>query len=142
MIRENYEAFDDGQQVYEGHKVLHRWLRTNEFAHWPSFIKSYFLQQFGKQRRAQARTYHSFLNGILSCENRRSFLAMLSAIGASTIGKFLEDNPSSAAFVGIPQSSYESFEPEKILSINAFKFGSKDSKETYIHHRFAPSAGL
>lgn len=44
--------------------------------------------------------------------------------------------------MGIPKSSYESFEPEKIFSINAFKFVSNDSKETYIHHRIAPSEGL
>lgn len=45
MIRENYEAIDDGQQEYEVHKVLHRWLQKNEFAHWPPFVKFYFLQQ-------------------------------------------------------------------------------------------------
>lgn len=70
------------------------------------------------------------------------FLAMLGAIGGGTIGKFLEENPSAAAFVSDPKPSPTSFGTEKFYGVNAFKLISKDGKETYTRYRILPEAGF
>lgn len=70
------------------------------------------------------------------------FLAMLGAIGNGTIGKFLEENPSAAAFVNDPKPSPASFATEKYFSVNAFKLLSKDGEGTFVRYRIAPDSGL
>lgn len=70
------------------------------------------------------------------------FLAMLGAIGNGTIGTFLEENATAAAFVQDPKPSPESFATEGYFGVNAFKFQSKDGKETFIRYRIVPDAGL
>ncbi|KAK4547410.1 hypothetical protein LTR36_001066 [Oleoguttula mirabilis] len=69
------------------------------------------------------------------------FLAMLGAIGGGTVGKFLEENPTAAAFVNDPKPSPVSFATEKYYSVNAFKL-IKDGKTTFIRYRVVPSAGF
>ena len=69
------------------------------------------------------------------------FLAMLGAIGGGTIGQFLEGNPSAKAFVGDPKPSPVSFATEKFFGVNAFKFVSKEGKETFVRYRVTPDAG-
>ncbi|KAK5120575.1 hypothetical protein LTR85_006231 [Meristemomyces frigidus] len=70
------------------------------------------------------------------------FLAMLGAIGGGTIGKFLEENPTAAAFVNDPKPSPVSFATEKYFSVNAFKLISKDGKITFVRYRIVPEAGF
>lgn len=70
------------------------------------------------------------------------FLAMLGAIGSGTIGKFLEENPSAAAFVQDPKPSPESFATEKYFGVNAFKLINSEGKATFIRYRITPNAGL
>ena len=69
------------------------------------------------------------------------FLKMLGAIGDGSIGKFLEDNPSAAAFVQDPKPFPVSFTTEKYFGVNAFKLINKDGKETYVGYRITPDAG-
>ena len=69
------------------------------------------------------------------------FLQMLGAIGAGTIGKFLEDNPSAAAFVQDPKPSPVSFATEQYLGVYAFKLINKVGKVTYVRYRITPDAG-
>ena len=69
------------------------------------------------------------------------FLALLGAIGGGTIGKFLEENPSAAAFVQDPKPSPTSFATERYFGVNALKFISDSGKETYIRYRWIPEAG-
>lgn len=70
------------------------------------------------------------------------FLAMLGAIGGGTIGKFLEENPSAAAFVNDPKPSPQSFATEKYFAVNAFKLVSAEGKETFVRYRITPNAGV
>ncbi|KAI7091268.1 heme-dependent catalase [Hortaea werneckii] len=70
------------------------------------------------------------------------FLAMLDAIGNGTIGDFLADNPSAAAFVQDPKPSPKSFATERYYGVNAFKFISKEGRERFIRYRILPDAGL
>ncbi|KAK5134942.1 hypothetical protein LTR08_005893 [Meristemomyces frigidus] len=49
------------------------------------------------------------------------FLAMLGALGDGSIGKFLGETPSAAAFVNDPKPSPASFGTEKYFGVNAFK---------------------
>ena len=69
------------------------------------------------------------------------FLSMLGAIGSGTIGKFLEDNPSAAAFVQDPKPSPVSFTTEKYYGVTAFKLVAKDGKGTYVRYQITPDAG-
>ena len=69
------------------------------------------------------------------------FLQMLGAIGSGTIGNFLEENPSAAAFVQDPKPSPTSFATERFFGVNAFKLVDKDGKGTYIRYRITPEAG-
>lgn len=69
------------------------------------------------------------------------FLKMLGAIGAGTIGSFLEQNPSAAAFVQDPKPSPTSFATENFYGVNAFKLIDKDGKGTYVRYRVTPVAG-
>lgn len=66
------------------------------------------------------------------------FLRMFQAIGNGTIGKFLEENPSAAAFVNDPKPSPASFATEKYFGVNAFKLISSDGKETFVRYRIVP----
>ncbi|KAI6888102.1 hypothetical protein KC360_g3709 [Hortaea werneckii] len=70
------------------------------------------------------------------------FSAMLDAIGRGTIGDFLADHPSAAAFVQDPKPSPKSFATERYYGVNAFKFISKDGRERFIRYRILPDAGL
>ena len=70
------------------------------------------------------------------------FLQMLGAIGDGSIGKFLEENPSAAAFVQDPKPFPTSFATEKFFGVNAFKLVSKDGKSTYVRYRITPDAGF
>jgi catalase len=67
---------------------------------------------------------------------------VLEAIGNGTIGEFLEKNPSAKAFVDDPKPFPVSFATEKFFAVNAFKFVSKDGKETFIRYRVVPVAGF
>lgn len=69
------------------------------------------------------------------------FLQMLGALGDGSIGKFLEENPSAAAFVQDPKPSPVSFATERFFGVNAFKLINKDGKETYVRYRITPGAG-
>jgi catalase len=69
------------------------------------------------------------------------FLQMLGALGGGTIGKFLEENPSAAAFVQDPKPFPESFATEHFFGVSAFKMINKDGKETYVRYRIVPDAG-
>lgn len=69
------------------------------------------------------------------------FLQLLGAIGDGSIGKFLEENPTAAAFVHAPKPSPLSFVTEKYFGVNAFKFISAEGKETYVRYRITPDAG-
>lgn len=66
---------------------------------------------------------------------------MLGAIGGGTIGKFLEENPSAAAFVQDPKPSPESFATEKFFGVNAFKFVNGSGRVTFVRYRIVPDAG-
>lgn len=70
------------------------------------------------------------------------FLAMLDAIGSGTIGTFLEENPSAAAFTNDPKPSPQSFATEKYFGVNAFKLINAEGKETFVRHRITPTAGV
>ena len=70
------------------------------------------------------------------------FLQMLGAIGDGSISKFLEENPSAAAFVQDPKPFPTSFATEKFFGVNAFKLVSKDGKGTYVRYRITPDAGF
>ncbi|WPG99726.1 Hypothetical protein R9X50_00254500 [Acrodontium crateriforme] len=70
------------------------------------------------------------------------FLAMLKAIGDGSIGSFLEQNPSAAAFVNDPKPSPASFATEKYFGVNAFKFISEEGKATFVRYRIVPVAGV
>ncbi|KAK3720443.1 hypothetical protein LTR37_003856 [Vermiconidia calcicola] len=59
------------------------------------------------------------------------FLQMLGAIGGGTIGKFLEEIPSAAAFVQAPKPFPSSFATEKYYGLNAFKLVSDNGDGTY-----------
>lgn len=69
------------------------------------------------------------------------FLQMLGAIGGGTMGDFLGQNPSAAAFVQDPKPMPASFATEKYFGINAFKLISADGKETFVRYRIKPEAG-
>jgi catalase len=69
------------------------------------------------------------------------FLQMLGALGDGTIGKFLEDNPTAAAFVQDPKPFPDSFATEKYFGVTAFKLIDKDGKETFVRYRIVPDAG-
>lgn len=69
------------------------------------------------------------------------FLQMLGAIGGGTIGKFLEENPSAAAFVQDPKPSPESFATEKFFGVTAFKLIDKNGNATFVRYRITPDAG-
>ena len=69
------------------------------------------------------------------------FLQLLQAIGGGTIGKFLEENPSAAAFVNDPKPFPVSFTTERYFGVNAFKLVNKDGKGTYVRYRITPDAG-
>lgn len=66
---------------------------------------------------------------------------MLGALGDGTIGKFLEDNPTAAAFVQDPKPFPDSFATEKYFGVTAFKLIDKDGKETFVRYRIVPDAG-
>lgn len=67
---------------------------------------------------------------------------MLGALGNGSIGPFLEENASAAAFVKYPKPSPVSFATEKFFGVNAFKFVSKDDKGTFVRYRIVPVAGF
>ena len=69
------------------------------------------------------------------------FLQMLGAIGGGTIGKFLEENSSAAAFVQDPKPFPTSFATEKYFGVNAFKLVNQEGKGTYVRYRITPEAG-
>ncbi|KAK4507195.1 hypothetical protein PRZ48_000930 [Zasmidium cellare] len=66
------------------------------------------------------------------------FLSLLQAIGNGTVGAFLGENPSAAAFVQDPKPSPVSFTTEKYFGVNAFKFISSEGKETFVRYRIVP----
>lgn len=68
------------------------------------------------------------------------FLQMLGALGSGTIGKFLEENPSAAAFVQDPKPSPTSFATEKFFGVNAFKLIDKSGKGTFVRYQIVPEA--
>ena len=70
------------------------------------------------------------------------FLEMLGAIGAGTIGNFLEENPSAAAFVQDPKPFPVSFATEKYFGVTAYKLVDKDGKGTFVRYRITPDAGF
>lgn len=67
---------------------------------------------------------------------------MLQAIGSGSIGSFLEENPSAAAFVQAPKPSPVSFATERYFGVNAFTLVSSDGKRTNVRYRVVPVAGL
>lgn len=69
------------------------------------------------------------------------FLKMLGALGSGTIGQFLEENPSAAAFVQDPKPSPQSFATEKFFSVTAFKLTNKEGKSTFVRYQVVPEAG-
>lgn len=69
------------------------------------------------------------------------FMEMLKALGAGTIGEFLEKNPSAMAFVQDPKPAPTSFATEKFFGVNAFKLVSSDGKGTFVRYRIMPDAG-
>ncbi|KAK3703387.1 hypothetical protein LTR37_014493 [Vermiconidia calcicola] len=69
------------------------------------------------------------------------FVQMLEAIGGVTIGKFLEENPSAAAFVQAPKPFPSSFATEKYYGLNAFKLVSDNGSGTFVRYRMTPDAG-
>lgn len=69
------------------------------------------------------------------------FLKMLGALGDGSIGKFLEENPSAAAFVNDPKPSPESYTTENYFGVNAFKLVDKAGKGTFIRYRITPDNG-
>ena len=69
------------------------------------------------------------------------FHQLLQAIDDGTIAKFLEENPSAAAFVNDPKPSPESFATLRYFGINAFKLVSKDGEGTFVRYRITPDAG-
>ncbi|KAK4894075.1 hypothetical protein LTR27_007659 [Elasticomyces elasticus] len=70
------------------------------------------------------------------------FLSMLQAIGNGTIGKFLEDTPSAAAFVQELKPFPVSFGTEKSYGLNAFEFLSEEGKSTFVRYLIVPVMGL
>lgn len=69
------------------------------------------------------------------------FLGLLQAIGGGTIGDFLQQNPSAAAFVNDPKPNPVSFATLSYYALNAFKFTSADGKTTTVRYRWIPVAG-
>lgn len=70
------------------------------------------------------------------------FLKMLGAIGSGTIGKFLEENASAAAFVQDPKPFPASLANEQYFGINAFKLIDTHGKATFVRYRVIPEASL
>lgn len=69
------------------------------------------------------------------------FLQMLGALGSGSIGKFLEENPSAAAFVQDPKPSPTSLANETFFGVNAFKLVDKNGNGTFVRYRIIPEAG-
>jgi catalase len=67
---------------------------------------------------------------------------MLRALGNGSIGAFLEENPSAAAFVQAPKPSPVSFATERYFGVNAFTLVSPEGVRTSIRYRIAPEAGV
>lgn len=67
---------------------------------------------------------------------------MLGAIGNGSIGSFLEENPSAAAFVQAPKPSPASFATEQYFGVNAFVLVSARGEKTSVRYRVVPEAGV
>ncbi|KAM0748876.1 heme-dependent catalase [Meredithblackwellia eburnea MCA 4105] len=71
----------------------------------------------------------------------QEFLDFLHALGGGTVQEFLGGHPAALAFVQAPKPFPASFGRESYYGVNAFKFISKDGKETFYRHRVVPVSG-